>query len=150
VLLIGCQLSCSGVSPHLNHVNLGMYFLDRIKQVRRWTWRPRVSELRDALRGWDSVNLQMNLEAVIRRVWRCTWMPGSCTPGCWDWASLEMHWEAGPERVYTCTEGPWSIKIGQELGGAWSGGGRSGGRRNRGWDCIHWFTCNCGNVESVL
>jgi hypothetical protein len=47
-------------------------------RVSRCTWRPRLSELRDPLRGHilrDRASLEMHVEAVIERVWRCTWRP---------------------------------------------------------------------------
>jgi len=47
-----------------------MYLEAVIERVENWTWRPGSSELRDALRGQDRVNSEMNLEAVIVRNWR--------------------------------------------------------------------------------
>ena len=47
-----------------------------IERVWRCTWRPRLSELRDALGGRDRrdrASLEMHFEAVIERVWRCNW-----------------------------------------------------------------------------
>ena len=35
-----------------------------------------------------------NLEAVLKRVWRCTWQPWSCELAGHDQASLTMHLEA--------------------------------------------------------
>ena len=49
-----------------------------MERVWRCTWGPRLSELRDALRGCHRVSLEMHLEAVIdviERVWRCTLRP---------------------------------------------------------------------------
>jgi len=46
-----------------------------IERDCRCTWRPRSSELRDALEGCDTVSLEMHFEAVIERVWRCNWRP---------------------------------------------------------------------------
>jgi len=43
-----------------------------IERVWRCIWRPRSSELRDALGGRDRSSLEMHWEAVIERVWRCT------------------------------------------------------------------------------
>jgi len=44
--------------------------------------------------GRDRVNLEMHSEAVIERVWRCTWRPWSCELGGRNRASLEIHLEA--------------------------------------------------------
>jgi hypothetical protein len=46
-----------------------------IVRVWRSTWRPRSSELRDALGGQDRLSLEMHWEAVIKQVWRCIWRP---------------------------------------------------------------------------
>jgi hypothetical protein len=43
--------------------------------VRRCNSRPRLRELRDALRRRDGARLEMHWEAVIERVWRCTGRP---------------------------------------------------------------------------
>jgi len=47
------------------------------------------------------VNSELHLEAVIERVWRCTWRPRSselsAAHGGRDRASLEMHWQAEVE-----------------------------------------------------
>jgi len=56
-------------------VNSEMHLEAVIERVWRCNWRPRLSELRDALRGRERVNSEMHLEAVIERVWRCTWRP---------------------------------------------------------------------------
>ena len=44
------------------------------------------------------MNLEMHLEAVIERVWRCTWRPGSSEPrdalGGQDGVNSEIHSEA--------------------------------------------------------
>jgi len=36
-------------------------------------WRPRSSELKDALGGRDKASLEMHFKAVIERGWRCNW-----------------------------------------------------------------------------
>ena len=66
-------------------MNSGMHLEAVFEQVWRCTWRPRLSELRDALGGRNQASLEMHLEAeiklnselhldaVIERVWRCTW-----------------------------------------------------------------------------
>jgi len=102
------------------------------------------------------VNSEIHSEAVIERVWRCTWRPRSielrdalggrdgatlemhleavnervwrCTCEGHHRVNLEMHSEAVIERVWRCTSRLWSSEIGGVLGG-----GRSGdvdGRRN--------------------
>jgi len=44
-----------------------------MEQVWGCTWRPRSSELRDALAGRDRATLEMHFEAMIKRGWRCNW-----------------------------------------------------------------------------
>jgi hypothetical protein len=51
-------------------------------------------QCRDALGGHDHASLEMHLEAVMVRVYRCTWRPPSCELEGRDHASLEMHLEA--------------------------------------------------------
>jgi hypothetical protein len=54
-----------------------------------------MSEFGDALGGQGQLNLEMDFEAVIERVWKCNWRPrlsglGDRLRGH-DRASLEMH-----------------------------------------------------------
>jgi hypothetical protein len=72
-----------------------------IERVSRYTWRPRLSELRDALGGRDRrdrAGLEMHFEAVIELVWSCNWRPRLSelrdALGGRDGASLEMHSDA--------------------------------------------------------
>jgi hypothetical protein len=65
-------------------VNSEIHFEAMIERVWRCNWRPRLSQLRDALGGRDRVSLEMHWEAVIN-------------------ASLEMHFEAVMERDWRCT-----------------------------------------------
>jgi len=46
-------------------VNSEMHFEAVIERVWRCNWRPRLSELRDTLRGRDRASLEMHLEAEI-------------------------------------------------------------------------------------
>ena len=59
---------------------------------------PLIERVWDALRDRYWVNSEMHLEAVIERVWRCTWRLRSSelrdALGGRDWVSLEMHLEA--------------------------------------------------------
>jgi len=84
-----------------------------IERIWRYTWRPRSSELRDALRNHDRARLQMDL-------WRpwlskfgdtlgghdrasleiCTWRPWSCKLAGRDQVSLVIHIEAVIEWVW--------------------------------------------------
>jgi len=75
-----------------------MHFEAMIERVWRCTWRPRSSELRDALGGRDRASLEMQLETVIERDWTSTW--GRSLDGA---ACLEMHLEAVIERDWTST-----------------------------------------------
>jgi hypothetical protein len=55
-------------------------------------------QLRDTLRGRDRACLEMHLEGVIERLWRCTWRPKSSVLrdalAGRNRASLVMHLEA--------------------------------------------------------
>jgi len=62
------------------------------------TWRPWSVDFGDTLGGHYRVNSEMPLEAVIERVWRCTWRPRS------SWTQR-------------CTWRPWSSELGDALGG---------------------------------
>jgi len=77
-------------------VNSEMHLEAVIERVWRCNWRPRLSELRDALGGCDRASLEMHFEATIDRVWRYAL-------GVRDLASLEMHLEAVIERDWTST-----------------------------------------------
>jgi len=76
---------------------LEMHFEAVIERVWRCIWRPRLSDLRDALGGSDGASLEMRWEAVFDRVWRCTLGPWSSEIGdaIWDcdWVNSEMHSE---------------------------------------------------------
>jgi len=55
-------------------VNSEMHFEAVIELVWTCNWRPRLSELRDTLRGRDRASLEMHLQqAMIERDWRRTW-----------------------------------------------------------------------------
>ena len=56
-------------------MNSEMHFQAVIERVWRCNWRPRMSELRDALGGRDRASLEMHFEAMIERVCRCNWGP---------------------------------------------------------------------------
>jgi len=56
-------------SPYTCLRSLMTYLEAVIERVQICTWRPRSSELRDALGGRDDANMK----AVIERVWRYTW-----------------------------------------------------------------------------
>ena len=60
-----------------------MHWEAMIERVWRCTWRPRLSELRDALGGRDRASLDMHMEAGIECTQRCTLSS--------DRAILEMH-----------------------------------------------------------
>jgi len=66
-----------------------------IERMWRHTWRPRSSELIDALRDRDRAGLEMHLEAMAVRTWR----PGSRKFG-------DRHLEAVIDRVWRCTWRP--------------------------------------------
>jgi len=96
-------------------------YLDLLQTVfennLRVTWRSQSSGLRDTLGGGYPVTLEMHLEAVIKRVSRCTWMPRLCNVGSLDWASVEMHLQAKIEWSQWRTWRPYSSKFADALGG---------------------------------
>jgi len=111
---------CIYIATHLHTL-----YLDWLQAVlesnSRCAWKWRASELRDILRGRDRASLEMHLEAVIERDWRCTWRPCSCELASHNRASLKTHLEAVIERVWRCTWRPWSREIGPVLGsGRWT------------------------------
>jgi len=66
-------------------------------------------------------SLAIYLEAVIDRVWRCTWRPRSSelrdAQGGRDRPSLEMHLKTEIEWTHWCTWRPWSSEFGHAYGG---------------------------------
>jgi hypothetical protein len=64
-----------------------MYLEAVIELVWRCAWRLRLSELRDALGGWDRARLEMQLDTK-------RWSKLRDVLGSRDRASLEMHLEA--------------------------------------------------------
>jgi len=77
--------------------------------------------IRGAPENDDRVNLEMHLEAVIDRVWRCTGKPWSSefgdAFGDRDWVNSEMHWEAVIERVWRCNWRPRLSELRESLQG---------------------------------
>ena len=110
-----------------------------IEQVWIYTGRPRLSELRDALGGHNPASLEMHLDDVIERVWRCTWTTWSSmfedalgrhhrasledALGGHDQASLEMHLEAMIVR-------DWRSTCSRPMGGGW-------------WEAVQWRRTGC-------
>jgi len=95
ILRVAHSTSVTPVSPYTHRRFLTIYLEAVIDPVWRCTWRPRSSELREALGGRDQASLGMDWEAVIERVWRCNWRPRlselrDTLPGR-DRVSLEMH-----------------------------------------------------------
>jgi len=121
ILRVAHSTSFTPVSPYTHRRSLTIYLEAVIELVWRCTWRPRSSELRDALGGRDGGNSEMHLEAVIERVWTCIWRPRSSElrDALWgrDRVSLEMHLEAEMEGTQRCTWKPWSSEFGHALGG---------------------------------
>ena len=86
------------VSPYTHCRSITIYLEAVIELLWRCTWRPRSTELRDAIGGRDRSSLEMHWEAVIERVWRCTWRLRWSEPrdalGGRDRASMDMNLEA--------------------------------------------------------
>jgi len=54
----------------------------------------------------------MHMEAVIERVWRCTWRPWSCERGGRNRTSWTIQLEPVIERIWRCTWRPWRSECG--------------------------------------
>jgi len=90
------------------------------------TWRPRSSELRDALEGGDQASLEMHLKAMMVRTWRpyirkiyfCHQEPlgvcGSCRTRILRWSNLEVEWTHAV--AFRCTWERWR-QICEDIGG---------------------------------
>jgi len=121
VLPVALSTSVTPVSPYTRRRLVTIYLEAVIERVERCTWRPRSSELRDALGGRDQANTEMLLEARIEWTQRYTPRPWSSkfgdAPGDRDWVNSEMHLEAVIERVWRCTGRPWSSEFGDALWG---------------------------------
>jgi len=132
--------------------DFGDGFAGRDRVTQRCTWRPWSSEFGDAQGGRDRVTSRMHLEAVIERVWRCTWRPRSgwterCTWRSWssefedalaghDWARSGDYLEAVDRRRAGCWDSilqlvnsqPWEydeVTLPLISHGELAGGGRS-------------------------
>jgi len=121
ILRVAHFTSISPLSPDTYRRSLIIELEAVIKLDWECTWRPRSSELRDALGGPDRWSLEMHWEAMIERVWICTWRPRwselSDALGGRDGVNSEMHLEALIERVWICTWSPWLSEFGHALGG---------------------------------
>jgi len=96
---------------------LPLYFHMPGMACARCTWRLWASDLGDVLGRCDRARFKTHLEAMIERVWRCTWRPPLCKIGGRIDARLEIYVEAVIERVWRCTWKPEWSKIGDALGG---------------------------------
>jgi len=122
VLPVAQSTSVAPVSRYTRRHSLTMYSEVVIERVERCTWRPRSSELRDALGCRDKVSSEMRWEAVIERGWRCNWRPSLSelrdALGGREWARLEMHLQAMIEQDWRSTwkrsiwtEAQWQLRL---------------------------------------
>jgi len=86
-----------------------------------WTGSTRwLSAIRGAPEDDDRVNSEIHFEAVIERVWICTWRPRWSEHrdalGGRDLASLEMHLESQIQWTHRCTWRPWLSEFGDAIG----------------------------------
>jgi hypothetical protein len=84
-----------------------------------YIWRPSYSKVADTVGGQDRVNCEMDMEAVINRVWKCTWRPwsgqfGDALRGR-DRGSLKMHFESVIEQIWGYTMWPWLGQFGDAV-----------------------------------
>ena len=113
------QYPCMSVNPpliindilgYLYRASLEMHFEAVIERVWTCTWRPRSSELSDALGGRDTPSWEMNFEVVMERVWGCSFRPWSSDFG-------DALWSWDPSSSEICTWGAWSCELeGREPG----------------------------------
>jgi len=99
ILPVTLSTSVTPVSPYNRRRSLKMYLIERV-----WV----------ALGGHARANLQAVIEhseAVIQRVWRCTWRPWSCELAGRNRASLEIHSEIMIEQIWRCTWRPCSWEL---------------------------------------
>jgi len=81
--------------------------------------------------------------------WRSQVLPGVSDGHCIGPVNSRIWppWDSGP----TILRHSQSLLVNNihfaDVGGQ-SGGGSLGGRQDRSWDSIHWFTHNCGNVQN--
>ena len=96
-----------------DRVNSETHLQATIEWVWRCTWRPRLSELIDALAGHNQAWLEMHFLTRIVRTWR-PWSSEFCDAfQCHDHVNLD----AMIEGVWRYTWRPWSSEIGRALGG---------------------------------
>jgi len=124
VLPVAQSTAVTPVSPYTHCRWLVMYLEAVIERVEKRTWRPRLSELWDALGGQIRVNSEMHLETEIEWTQRCTGRLRLSEFGDALAGYDRARWEEYLKAV------------------------RFGGRRDGSWDSIRWLTCNCENVES--
>jgi hypothetical protein len=151
------------------------------------TWRQRSSEF--WCPSWASLEMHFNgviervarcsLEAVIKRVWTCTWRLWSSECGdmhmnanfvqtwrqrssefrCHNWASFEMHLDTVFARVGRCTMKAWIERVWRHTWGCtwafelwWRArliAGDRVGRHARSWRIIERSTTDYGNEEKT-
>jgi len=96
--------------------------LSSLRQNRSCSWIPiRCRERSTGSPHHDWVSLEMYFEAMIERVWRCTWRMRrselrDALGGC-NRASFGMHFEAEIKRIQIPNWRPWSSEIGDAHGG---------------------------------
>jgi len=103
ILCLVYFISVTFVFLYTHPRSLTIYLEAMIELVWRCTWRPRPSELRDALWGCDRATVEMHLEAEMKWTQRCTWRPWSSefghALGGRDRVNSEMHFDAVIESV---------------------------------------------------
>jgi len=121
VLRVPHSTSASPVSPYTNRRSLTMCLEALIEWGWGYTWRPRSSELRDALSAGDRARSEIHLEARIEWTERYTPSPWSSEVGdaigVWDWVNSEIHLKAVIEGVWRCNWRPTLSKLRDALGG---------------------------------
>jgi len=121
ILHVAHSTSSTPVSLCTHRPTLTTYLEAVIELVWRCTWRPRLSELRDALWGCDRASLEMHLEAEMEWTQRCTYRPWSSefghALGGRHRVNSEMHFEAVIEWVCRCTSRPIPSELRDAVGG---------------------------------
>jgi hypothetical protein len=103
----------SAISSHSDGVNLEIYLETVMGHVWRSTWRRKLSELRETLRGHKEATSEA---MMVRTVMEWSSKLGDALAGH-DRVNSEMHLAAVIEQVWRCTGRPWFSKFGDALGG---------------------------------
>jgi hypothetical protein len=99
------------IATHQHTVNLHRLQVE-LENNSRCAWQWRSSELWDLLQGCDWANLEIDLEAMIKRVCRCTWRALLCELQGYNRATLEIPLEAVIVRTWRLEPNEFGYTLG--------------------------------------